>query len=70
MATAGLLILGKNYLYMLDGLVENEEGEVIEARDAPRNLLTVPGSVLELEGRQRALKWYPLFSDFNFKLIE
>lgn len=56
-SSPGLLILGRNYLYMLDGLVENEEGEVIEAQDAPRNLLTVPGSVLDLEGKQKAQKW-------------
>ncbi|KAH8110236.1 BEACH domain-containing protein [Phellopilus nigrolimitatus] len=46
-----------NHVYMLDGLVENEDGEVIEARDAPKNLFTVPGSVLELDGKQRAQKW-------------
>ena len=47
---------------MLDGLVQDTNGEVIEARDAPRNLFSVPGSVLELDGNHRALKWYVFFS--------
>lgn len=42
---------------MLDGLVENDEGEVIEARDAPKNVFTVPGTALELDGLQRAQRW-------------
>ncbi|KZV83556.1 beach-domain-containing protein [Exidia glandulosa HHB12029] len=56
-SSPGLLILGKSHLYMLDGLVENEEGEVIEARDAPKNVFAVPGTALELEGIQRAQRW-------------
>jgi hypothetical protein len=55
---AGLLILGKTHVYMLDGLVENDEGEVIDACDAPKNVFTVPGTVLELDGIQRAQRWY------------
>ncbi|KAH8110248.1 P-loop containing nucleoside triphosphate hydrolase protein [Phellopilus nigrolimitatus] len=51
-----LIDSGPQPCYMLDGLVENEDGEVIEARDAPKNLFTVPGSVLELDGKQRAQK--------------
>lgn len=54
---AGLLILGKKYLYMLDGLVENEKGEVVDVVDAPKNILSVPGSLLELDGKQRAQRW-------------
>lgn len=54
---AGLLILGCNFLYMVDGLVENESGEVIDARDAPRNLFSVPGSQLELDGKHRVQSW-------------
>lgn len=42
---------------MLDGLIENEDGEVIDAQDAPRNLFSVPGSLLELDGKQRSRKW-------------
>lgn len=42
---------------MLDGVVENEEGEVIDAHDAPKRLLFVPGSIVELDGPQRAQRW-------------
>jgi len=55
---AGLLIIGKTHVYMLDGLVENDEGEVIDAHDAPRRLFFVPGSVVELDGPQKAQRWY------------
>ena len=55
--SAGLLILGRTHIYMLDGVVENEEGEVIDAHDAPKRLLFVPGSIVELDGPQRAQRW-------------
>ena len=45
---------------MLDGLVEGEDGEVIEAKNAPRNLFSVPGTMIELDGIQRALRWYEI----------
>lgn len=54
---AGLLILGKTHLYMLEGLVENEDGEVIDAQDASKSLLFVPGSTVELNGKQAAQRW-------------
>ncbi|KAH7092832.1 beach-domain-containing protein [Auriculariales sp. MPI-PUGE-AT-0066] len=56
-SSPGLLILGKTHVYMLDGLVENDEGEVIDACDAPKNVFTVPGTALELDGIQRAQRW-------------
>ncbi|KAF8509163.1 beach-domain-containing protein [Hysterangium stoloniferum] len=56
-SSPGLLILGKTHLYMLDGLVEGGDGEVIEAKDAPKNLFSVPGSMVELDGIQRAQRW-------------
>ncbi|GLB40924.1 putative WD40 repeats [Lyophyllum shimeji] len=56
-SSPGLLIIGRTHLYMLDGLVENDEGEVIEARDAPKRLFFVPGSIVELDGPQRAQRW-------------
>lgn len=55
--TAGLLIFGRTHLYMLDGLVESSDGEVIDAHDAPRSLFFVPGSIVELDGPQRAQRW-------------
>ncbi|KAK0199746.1 beach-domain-containing protein [Desarmillaria ectypa] len=56
-SSPGLLIIGRTHLYMLDGLVENEEGEVIDTCDAPKRLLFVPGSIVELDGPQRAQRW-------------
>ena len=58
---AGLLILGRNNLYMLDGLVERDDGEVVDVQDAPKNLFSVPGSLLELDSKHRAQHWqvYP-----------
>jgi len=43
---------------MLDGVVENDEGEVIDAQDAPKRLFFIPGSHIELNGPQRARRWY------------
>jgi hypothetical protein len=45
---------------MLDGLVEGQDGEVIEAKDAPKNLFSVPGTTVELDGIQRAQRWYEI----------
>ena len=42
---------------MLDGLVQDEEGDIIDARDAPKNILSVPGTTLELDGKQCAQRW-------------
>ncbi|TFY62229.1 hypothetical protein EVJ58_g3994 [Rhodofomes roseus] len=56
-SSPGLLILGQTHLYMLDGLVQDDDGEVIDAHDAPKRLFFVPGSILELNGPQRAQRW-------------
>ncbi|KAJ3575407.1 hypothetical protein NP233_g1115 [Leucocoprinus birnbaumii] len=56
-SSPGLLIIGRTHLYMVDGVIENDDGEVIDARDAPKRLVFVPGSILELDGRQRAQRW-------------
>ena len=37
---AGLLIIGKRNLYLVDGLVQTPNGEVIDAKDAPRRSLS------------------------------
>jgi hypothetical protein len=55
---AGLLIFGRTHLYMLDGLVENDDGEIVDAQDAPKKLFFVPGSIMEIHGSQRAQRWY------------
>ncbi|KAF9067929.1 beach-domain-containing protein [Rhodocollybia butyracea] len=56
-SSPGLLIIGQTHIYMLDGLVESEDGEVIDAHDAPKSLFFVPGSIVELDGPQRAQRW-------------
>ncbi|KAJ6464029.1 beach-domain-containing protein [Mycena sanguinolenta] len=56
-SSPGLLIIGRTHLYMLDGLVENEDGEVVDAHEAPRRLFFVPGSIVELDGPQKAQRW-------------
>jgi hypothetical protein len=45
---------------MLDGLVENDDGEIIDAHEAPRRLFFVPGSIVELDGPQKAQRWFVL----------
>ncbi|KAK7042535.1 hypothetical protein R3P38DRAFT_3448691 [Favolaschia claudopus] len=56
-SSPGLLIIGRTHLYMLDGLVENDDGEIIDAHEAPRRLFFVPGSIVELDGPQKAQRW-------------
>ena len=55
---AGLLIIGRTHIYMLDGVVENDDGEVIDGHDAPKRLLFIRGSLVELDGPQRAQRWF------------
>jgi hypothetical protein len=43
---------------MLDGVVENDEVEVIDAQDALKRLFFIPGSRIELSGSQKARRWY------------
>lgn len=57
MLIAGLLIFGRTHLYMLDGLMENDDGEIIDVHEAPEKLFFVPGSIVELDGPQRAQRW-------------
>ncbi|TBU31477.1 beach-domain-containing protein [Dichomitus squalens] len=56
-SSPGLLIFGRSYIYLLDGLVEGDDGEVIDAHDAPRKLFFVPGSIMDLDSHQRAQRW-------------
>lgn len=55
--SAGLLIVGRSHIYMMDGLVQDQGGDIIDARDAPKDVLSVPGTMLELDGRQVAQRW-------------
>lgn len=56
---AGLLIIGKKNLYLIDGLVQTPQGEVIDAKDAPKDVLTVPsGTLVELDSMdQQSRRW-------------
>ncbi|KAJ7720932.1 beach-domain-containing protein [Mycena metata] len=69
-SSPGLIIIGRTHLYMLDGLVENDDGEIIDAHEAPRRLFFVPGSIVELDGPQKAQRWshdqVSTFSDKTF----
>ena len=57
-ACPGLLIIGRKNLYLMDGLVQTAEGEVIDARDAPRDVLTIPGTLADLSGaEQESHRW-------------
>ncbi|KAF7329558.1 hypothetical protein MKEN_00218700 [Mycena kentingensis (nom. inval.)] len=56
-SSPGLVIIGRTHIYMLDGLVENDDGEIIDAHEAPKRLFFVPGSIVELDGPQKAQRW-------------
>ncbi|KAG9019621.1 hypothetical protein FRB90_012467 [Tulasnella sp. 427] len=56
-ASPGLLLVGRSHIYMMDGLVQDQDGDIIDARDAPKDVLSVPGTVLALDGRQTAQRW-------------
>lgn len=59
---AGLLILGKKNLYLIDGLVQTAQGEVIDAKDAPKDALSIPsGTLVELDSADlQNARWYIL----------
>jgi hypothetical protein len=54
-----LLILGKKNLYLVDGLVQAADGEVIDAKDAPKDVLSIPsGTLVELDSAdQQSARW-------------
>jgi len=57
-ACPGLLILGKKNLYLVDGLVQTAQGEVIDAKDAPRDILSVPGTLVDMNAdEQESHRW-------------
>ncbi|KAF7293071.1 hypothetical protein MIND_01206500 [Mycena indigotica] len=69
-SSPGLMIIGRTHIYMLDGLVESDDGEIIDAHEAPKRLFFVPGSIVELDGPQKAQRWshdqVAAFSDKTF----
>lgn len=54
---AGLLIFGRTHLYMMDGLVQADDGEVIDASDAPKKMFFIPGTVTDMGSSQSAQRW-------------
>ncbi|WWD18748.1 hypothetical protein CI109_103202 [Kwoniella shandongensis] len=58
-ACPGLLILGKKNLYLVDGLVQTADGEVIDAKDAQKDVLSIPsGTLVELDNSdQQSHRW-------------
>lgn len=56
--TAGLLVLGRTNIYMCDGFIENDDGEVINAHDAPHKIFVVPGSSMQLDQSQTCDQWW------------
>lgn len=58
-ALPGLLILGTRNLYLIDGLVKTSDGKVVEADQAPRDVLSIPsGTLADLDpSDQRSHRW-------------
>jgi hypothetical protein len=58
-ALPGLLILGSRNLYLIDGLVRTPDGKVIEADQAPRDVLSIPsGTLADFDpSDQRSHRW-------------
>lgn len=57
-SVAGLLIWGQTHLYVRDGLVESSIGEILDAVDAPKDVLSVPGTiVVDPDPNSRARRW-------------
>ena len=42
---------------MLDGLIENDVGELVDAVDAPKGMFFVTGSTPHLRSPERAQRW-------------
>lgn len=45
-------------MYMLDGLIESSSGEIIEASEAPKDFLSVPGTLMDVDTNSRARRWF------------
>jgi hypothetical protein len=47
---AGLLIIGKQNIYLVDGLAKAKNGDIISASDAPADLFSIPsGTVAQVD---------------------
>ncbi|KDN41354.1 hypothetical protein RSAG8_07469, partial [Rhizoctonia solani AG-8 WAC10335] len=62
-AWPGLIILGKTHLYLVDGLYQNQQDDIVAAIEAPKDAFLIPGVALELENSRLTQKWL----EFYFK---
>ncbi|KAG8739840.1 hypothetical protein FRC10_005070 [Ceratobasidium sp. 414] len=56
-AWPGLIIMGKTHLYLVDGLYQNQQGEIVAAVEAPKDAFLIPGVALELDNSRLTQKW-------------
>ncbi|KAG8690949.1 hypothetical protein FRC11_007896 [Ceratobasidium sp. 423] len=56
-AWPGLIIMGKTHLYLVDGLYQNQQGDIVAAVEAPKDAFLIPGVALELENSRLTQKW-------------
>ena len=51
---------------MMDGLVQNDEGAVMDASDAPKEMFLIPGTVTDISSSQSAPRWpYDQIASFS-----
>jgi hypothetical protein len=58
---AGLIIMGKTHLYLVDGLYQNQQGDIVAAVEAPKDAFLIPGVALELDSSRLTQKWCVLY---------
>ncbi|KAG9093766.1 hypothetical protein FS749_013788 [Ceratobasidium sp. UAMH 11750] len=56
-AWPGLIIMGKTHLYLVDGLYQNQQGDIVAAVEAPKDAFLIPGVALELDNSRLTQKW-------------
>jgi hypothetical protein len=49
--------MGKTHLYLVDGLYQNQQGDIVAAIEAPKDAFLIPGVELELENSRLTQKW-------------
>lgn len=50
---AGLLVLGRTHLYLMDGLLKLASGEIVASQLAPQDAFTIPsGTIAELDAEE------------------
>ncbi|QRW11722.1 beige protein [Ceratobasidium sp. AG-Ba] len=56
-AWPGLIIMGKTHLYLIDGLYQNQQGDIVAAIEAPKDAFLIPGVALEFDNSRLTQKW-------------